>query len=113
MLPRPGIGRLNPGLQPILHAASLGTVLGGKASDEGKRIFPPQDLRKQRKLDEIQLSDWGSVQNDGSQVWGGILWRIRELADHSQTDSAIAMAWRDLLSESLKIPLPGAPSARP
>jgi hypothetical protein len=72
-------------------------VMGGKASDAGKRIFPPQDLRKQRKLSEINLGDWGSVQNDGSEVWGGAFWQIRELAGQPQADKVVALAWRDLL----------------
>lgn len=74
-------------------------VLGGQASEAGKRLFPPQDLRKERKFSEIIPSDWGSVQNDGGQVWGGAFWQIRELTSQSQADRAIALAWRDLLSQ--------------
>ena len=74
-------------------------VLGGQASDAGKRLFPPQDLRKERKFSEIILSDWGSVQSDGSEVWGGAFWQIRQLTSQSQADRAIALAWRDLLSQ--------------
>jgi hypothetical protein len=33
----------------------------------------PQDLRKRRKFAEIRVSEWNSVQNDGSEVWGGAL----------------------------------------
>jgi len=38
-------------------------MVGDKASDAGKAILPPQDLRKRRKFAEIQLSKWDSVQN--------------------------------------------------
>ena len=74
-------------------------VLGGHASEAGRRIFPPQDLRTQRKFGEIDLSDWASVQNDGSEIWGGALWRIREIMGQSQGDRIIALAWRDLLAQ--------------
>lgn len=51
-------------------------MIGGKASAAGKAVFHPQDLRKRRKLAEIRANDLVSVQNDGSEVWGGTLWDI-------------------------------------
>jgi hypothetical protein len=65
-------------------------MLADRASAAGKAIFPPQDLRKRRKFAEIQVSDWNSVQNDGSEVWGGALWEIRQLLGAELADQLIA-----------------------
>jgi hypothetical protein len=69
-------------------------VLGGKAAAEGKAILPPQDLQKHHTLAEIHLSDWASVQNDGSKVWGGVLWEIRQLLGREAADRMIADTWQ-------------------
>lgn len=69
-------------------------MLADRASDAGKAIFPPQDLRRRRKLAEIKVSDWNSVQNDGSEVWGGALWDIRELLGSEAADRLIATTWQ-------------------
>ena len=69
-------------------------VLGGKVSAAGKKLFPPQDLRKRRKFSEIRVKDWGSVQNDGSEVWGGALWEIRHLVGREAADRLIASTWQ-------------------
>jgi hypothetical protein len=93
-------GAIESGLATYFACSFVGEpVMGGKASESGKLIFPPQDLRSQRKLSEIKLGDWVSVQNEGSAVWGGALWRIRELVGKAGADAAIALAWRDLLSQ--------------
>jgi len=73
-------------------------MVGDKASDAGKAILPPQDLRKRRKFAEIQLSKWDSVQNDGSEVWGGALWQMRELLGPEQADRLIANTWQSFSS---------------
>ena len=91
---------IESGLATYFACSSVGDpVMGGKASEAGKRIFPPQDLRKQRKFNEINLSDWVSVQLDGSEVWGGAFWRMREITGQSQADRVIALTWRDLVSQ--------------
>jgi hypothetical protein len=69
-------------------------MLGDKASAAGKAISPPQDLRKRRKFAEIRVSDWYSVQNDGSEVWGGALWEIRQLLGAEVADRLISNTWR-------------------
>jgi hypothetical protein len=69
-------------------------MLGDKASPAGKVISPPQDLRKHRRFAEIHLRDWTSVQNDGSEVWGGALWEIRQLLGSEVADPLIASTWQ-------------------
>lgn len=69
-------------------------MLGEKASAAAKALYPPQDLRKRRKFAEIRLADWGSVQNDGSEVWGGALWDIRQLLGREAADRLITNAWQ-------------------
>ena len=69
-------------------------MLGDKASADGKTISPPQDLRKRRNFAEIHLSDWGSVQSDGSEVWGGAFWEIRQLLRAETADRLIATSWQ-------------------
>jgi hypothetical protein len=73
-------------------------VMGDKATEAGKQVFPPQDLRQERKFSKIDPADWASVQNDGSQIWGGVFWQIRDLLKQPRADSTIAVAWRDLLA---------------
>jgi hypothetical protein len=69
-------------------------MMGEKASAAGKAVVPPQDLRKRRKFVEIRLDDWSSVQNDGSEVWGGALWEIRQLLGPETADRLIANTWQ-------------------
>jgi hypothetical protein len=69
-------------------------VMGEKASEAGKALLPPSDLRSRRGFGEIHLNDWGSVQNDGSQVWGGAFWRIREVMGQQDADQLIAGTWQ-------------------
>lgn len=69
-------------------------MVGDRASDAGKALLPPEDLRKQRKFTEIRLSDWNSVQNDGSEVWGGAFWQIREVFGRETADRLIANTWQ-------------------
>src|SRR6185312_11225826 len=69
-------------------------VLGEKASAAGKALLPPSDLQTRRRFAEIRLNDWASVQNDGSQVWGGALWRIREVMGQQDADRLIAGTWQ-------------------
>src|SRR5262249_11138650 len=97
---RAAYGAIESGLASYFACSFVGdAVLGGKASASEKLIFPPQDLRILRKIGDIRLSDWVSVQNDGSAVWGGVLWRIRELVGKTGADGPVAIAWRDLLSQ--------------
>jgi hypothetical protein len=69
-------------------------IMGEKASAAGKAVLPPQDLRKRRKISEIRVDDWISVQNDGSEVWGGTLWEIRQLLRPDAADQLIANTWQ-------------------
>jgi len=71
-------------------------MVGDRASEAGKAILPPQDLRKRRKFAEVQLSKWDSVQNDGSEVWGGALWQIRQVLGPEAADRLIANTWQTL-----------------
>jgi hypothetical protein len=69
-------------------------MLGDKASAAGKAVLRPQNLRNRRKLSEIHADDWVSVQNDGSEVWGGALWEVRELLGPEAADRLIANTWQ-------------------
>jgi hypothetical protein len=69
-------------------------IVGDKASDAGRALLPPQDLSKRRNFGEIRLKDWNSVQNDGSEVWGGALWQIRESLGRERADQLIAKTWQ-------------------
>jgi hypothetical protein len=69
-------------------------MLGDKASGAGKAISPPQDLGKHRNFAEIRLRNWGSVQRDGSEVWGGAFWEIRQLLGVDAADRFIATTWQ-------------------
>jgi hypothetical protein len=75
-------------------------IMGDKASKAGKLVFPPQDLRNRRRLGEIDLKDWSSVQNDGSVVWGGTFWQLRELLGAEHIDSLLAKAWQGFVGET-------------
>jgi hypothetical protein len=77
-------------------------MLGDGASDAGKSILSPQDLRKRRGVSEIQLRQWESVQNDGSEIWGGALWQIRELLGAERADRLIADTWHAFSFEETK-----------
>lgn len=69
-------------------------MVGDKASDRGKALLPPEDLHKTRSFEEIHLNIPYSVQIDGSEVWGGALWQIRELLGQERADQLIAKTWQ-------------------
>jgi hypothetical protein len=69
-------------------------VMGDRATAEGKKLFPPQDLRNRRHFDEIHLGDNGSEQTEGSEIWGGAFWEVRELLGKDVADRLLADAWR-------------------
>jgi hypothetical protein len=77
-------------------------MLGDGASDAGKSILRPQDLRKRRGVSEIQLRRWESVQNDGSEIWGGALWQISGLLGPERADRLIADTWHAFSLEETK-----------
>jgi hypothetical protein len=77
-------------------------MLGDEASAAGKSIFPPQDLRKNRRFSAIDLGQWESVQNDGSEIWGGALWQVRQLLGQERADRLIADTWRAFSPETEK-----------
>src|SRR5262249_7350416 len=52
--------------------------LGDKATAKAKAIEGPYNLKNNRKLNEIKIDDWVSVQLDGNEIWGGVFWEIRQ-----------------------------------
>lgn len=68
--------------------------MGDKVSAAAKAMLPPQDLTKRRNFSEIHLKDWASVQNDGSEIWGGALWEIRQMLGAEVADRLIANTWQ-------------------
>jgi hypothetical protein len=68
-------------------------IMGGGASDTRKALLPPQDLRNRRRLKEIVIEEWASVQHDGSEIWGGIFWQVRKLAGPAIADRLLADTW--------------------
>jgi hypothetical protein len=74
-------------------------VIGDKATQEGKTLLPLRDLRNDRQVDEIDLEDWVSIQNDGSEIWGAVLWQVRMLLGKQRADRLVAETWRSLEPE--------------
>jgi hypothetical protein len=74
-------------------------MVGENASKAGKLVFPSQDLRNRRQFSEIDLKDWSSVQNDGSVIWGGTFWQVRELLGSENADRLLARAWQEFAAE--------------
>jgi hypothetical protein len=71
-------------------------TVGEDATESGKAAFRPWDLRRDRRFSEVHLKDWASVQNDGSEVWGGLFWTLRELMGREKTDRLLVETWRAL-----------------
>jgi hypothetical protein len=69
-------------------------VVGDEASIAGKSVVSPMDLRNRRKVSAIKLAQWESVQNDGSEIWGGVLWQFREMFGPESADRLVADTWR-------------------
>jgi len=69
-------------------------VLGDRAIAQDLRF----DLNNARKIEEIRLgrNDWVSVQNDGSEIWGGVFWQIRGLLSKQNTDILLFKAWSSM-----------------
>lgn len=65
--------------------------VGEPAGQEG---FRPQDLLNRRHFNEIQLGQFVSVQNDGSEIWGAAFWQIRELLGLKDADRLLAKTWQ-------------------
>ena len=94
-LPSPAHYALESGLATYFPCSfSNNPLVGDQASDAGKRVCPPQTLRNHRRFDEIQLKDWSSVQNDGSEIWGGTFWQIREVLEAATADRLLAEVWQ-------------------
>ena len=68
--------------------------LGDQASVEGQKVFRPQDLLNSRRFSEIQLEQFVSMQNDGSEIWGAAFWQIRELLGQEDADRLLAKTWQ-------------------
>jgi hypothetical protein len=71
-------------------------TVGEDATEAGKAILSPWDLRRSRRFSDVQLKDWASVQNDGSEVWGGFFWKLREVMGREKADRLLAETWRAL-----------------
>jgi hypothetical protein len=74
-------------------------MVGADASEAGKKVLPPYDLRNRRQFSEIELTEWNSVQNDGSPIWGAAMWQLRELLGAERADRLIADTWRSFPPE--------------
>ncbi len=86
---------IESGLATYFPCSSLeNPVMGDKASLEGQAIYRPEDLRNKRQFSEVHLSDEASVQNDGSEIWGGAFWQLRELLGKDKADRLLADTWR-------------------
>jgi len=71
-------------------------MMGDQATAAGRALLPPQDLRNERSFKEIRLNDNASIQNDGSEIWGGALWQVRQLLGRDRADRLLAETWRAL-----------------
>jgi hypothetical protein len=69
--------------------------LADQASAAGQDVFRPQNLLNNRRFSEIQLEQFVSVQNDGSEIWGAAFWEIRELLGPEDADRLLAKTWQD------------------
>jgi hypothetical protein len=65
-----------------------------QASAAGQEVFPPQNLLNSRRFSEIQLEQFASVQNDGSEIWGAAFWELRELLGQADADRLLAKTWQ-------------------
>jgi Tfp pilus assembly protein PilE len=56
------------------------------------------DLNNNRRIDEIRLGldNWDSVQNDGSEVWGGVFWQMKQLLGKQNTDALLFKTWSSI-----------------
>lgn len=70
--------------------------VGDQASAAGQNVYRPQDLLNSRRFSEIQLKQYVSVQNDGSEIWGAAFWQIRELLGQEDADRMLAKMWQAL-----------------
>lgn len=73
-------------------------VVGGDATGAGQAIFPPEDLRNSRPFVEIRL-DEENVENDGSEIWGGAFWQVRQILGPEKADRLLAETWRGFSHE--------------
>jgi hypothetical protein len=69
-------------------------IMGDQASDAGKALLPPQDLRNNRPFSDIHLKQYDSVENAGSEVWGGAFWQLRQVLGKDKADHLLAETWR-------------------
>lgn len=74
-------------------------LMGEGATEAGKALAPPQDLRNRRTFSAIKLGRWDSVQNDGSEVWGATFWEIRQLLGQKPADRLLADTFRGFASQ--------------
>ena len=96
-------GAIESGLATYLPCSFTGNPLvGAETSGQEKDILPPQNLRNSRRFSEIQLHKWASVQTDGSEVWGGAFWQVRQILGQDRADPLLAATWRGLSPESLR-----------
>lgn len=70
--------------------------MGDQATAAGKKVYPPQDLLNHRRFSEIQLDQFASVENDGSEVWGAAFWELRQLLQQKDADQVLAKTWQTI-----------------
>jgi hypothetical protein len=68
-------------------------MIGDNSGAARKGLFKPHNLINSRKFGEVSLSDWASVQADGSEVWGGAFWELRQLLTKDVADKLLYAAW--------------------
>jgi hypothetical protein len=68
-------------------------VSGGEATEMAKAVFPPEDLRNSRRFSEIRVNE-KNVENDGSEIWGGAFWQVRQILGPEKANRLLSETWR-------------------
>ena len=59
------------------------------------------DLTKKRQFAEMK-SDLGSAMMDGTEIWGGAFWELRQKLGQATTDKLLFAAWFSISNETIK-----------
>src|SRR5215472_3889734 len=96
---RPDYRAIESGLASYLPC-SFGDhpAVGDKSAAAMKGEFRPQSLLNVRRVQEIDLGAEGSVQRDGSEIWGGTFWEIRKSIGRDAADRLLVKTWTMLVS---------------
>jgi hypothetical protein len=73
-------------------------VVGGEGTEAGQANFPPEDLRNSRPFSQVRL-DQEHVETDGSEIWGGAFWQVRQILGQQKADRLLAETWRTFSPE--------------